>query len=102
VRAGYHIGEVLYGSLPQKDSRRAILHIIGERPGSGHHAFSVYITAPTVDTWAQEGVVDHNITRVVSGIADTALAPSTAAVDTVNILKQLAPPLTVSGRGPAQ
>jgi ethanolamine ammonia-lyase large subunit len=92
VRAGYHIGEVLYGSLSDKDSRRAILHIIGERPGSGHHAFSVYITAPTVGTWAQEGVVDHNITRVVSGIADTALAPATAAVDTVNILKQLAPP----------
>ncbi|WP_414641292.1 ethanolamine ammonia-lyase subunit EutB [Archangium sp.] len=92
VRAGYHIGEVLYGSLPEKDSRRALLHIIGERPGSGHHAFSVYITAPTVGTWAQEGVVDHNITRVVSGIADTALSPSTAAVDTVSILKQLAPP----------
>jgi ethanolamine ammonia-lyase large subunit len=92
VRAGYHIGEVLYGSLPDRDSRRAILHLIGERPGSGHHAYSVYITAPKVRTWAQEGVVDHNITRVVSGIADTALLPSTAAVDTVNILKQLAPP----------
>ncbi|PTL81080.1 ethanolamine ammonia-lyase [Vitiosangium sp. GDMCC 1.1324] len=92
VRAGYHIGEVLYGSLPDKGSRRAILHIIGERPGSGHHAFSVYITAPTVDTWAQAGTVDHDITRVVSGIADTALVPSTAAVDTVRILERLTPP----------
>ncbi|WP_245814139.1 ethanolamine ammonia-lyase subunit EutB [Cystobacter ferrugineus] len=91
VRAGYHIGEVLYGSLPDKHSHRAILHIIGERPGSGHHAYSVYITAPTVGTWAQEGLVDHDITRVVSGIADTALFPSTAAVATVNILEQLAP-----------
>ena len=91
VRAGYHIGEVLYGSLPDKTSHRAILHIIGERPGSGHHAYSVYITAPKVETWAQEGAVDHDITRVVSGIADTALLPAKAAVDTVNILNQLVP-----------
>jgi ethanolamine ammonia-lyase large subunit len=91
VRAGYRIGETLFGSLSDKNSRRAILHVIGERPGSGHHAYSVYITAPNVETWGQEGVVDHNITRVVSGIADTALLPTTAAVETVNILKQMAP-----------
>ncbi|WP_224242505.1 ethanolamine ammonia-lyase subunit EutB [Hyalangium gracile] len=91
VRAGYRIGEALFGSLPDKTSRRAILHVIGERPGSGHHAYSVYITAPNVDTWAQAGSVDHNITRVVSGIADTALTPQAAAVETVSILKQMAP-----------
>ncbi len=91
VRAGYQIGEVLYGSLPEAQSHRAILHLIGERPGSGHHAFSVYITAPQVATWAREGEVDHNITRVVSGIADTALSPSEAAVTTVAILQQMAP-----------
>jgi ethanolamine ammonia-lyase large subunit len=44
-----------------------------------------------VSVWAQPGVVDHNITRVVSGIADTALTPVQAATDTVNILKQMAP-----------
>jgi ethanolamine ammonia-lyase large subunit len=91
VRAGYRIGETLYGGLSDRSSRRAILHVIGERPGSGHHAYSVYITAPDVATWAQEGVVDHNITRVVSGIADTALLPTAAAAETVNILKQMAP-----------
>jgi ethanolamine ammonia-lyase large subunit len=91
VRAGYRIGEVLYGGLADNTSRRAILHVIGERPGSGHHAYSVYITAPNVGTWAQEGVVDHNITRVISGIADTALVPAAAATETVNILKQMAP-----------
>ena len=91
VRAGYRIGETLFGSLADKNSRRAILHVIGERPGSGHHAYSVYITAPNVETWGQPGEVDHNITRVVSGIADTALPPVTAAVETVNILKQMAP-----------
>ncbi|KFE70609.1 ethanolamine ammonia-lyase subunit EutB [Hyalangium minutum] len=91
VRAGYRIGEFLYGSLPDRSSRRTILHVIGERPGSGHHAYSVYITAPTVETWAQAGVVDHNITRVISGIADTALQPTAAATETLNILRQMAP-----------
>ncbi|MCR9293341.1 MAG: ethanolamine ammonia-lyase subunit EutB [bacterium] len=86
VRAGYRIGESLYGSLEDRRSKRAIVHVIGERPGSGHHAFSVYITAPTVETWANSGAVDHNITKVVSGVADTALAPSEAAEKTVRIL----------------
>ena len=91
VRAGYRIGEVLFGALPDSTSRRAILHVIGERPGSGHHAYSVYITAPAVETWAQAGSTDHNITRVISGIADTALLPTAAAAETLNILRQMAP-----------
>jgi ethanolamine ammonia-lyase large subunit len=92
VRAGYRVGEILFGGLADKDATRAILHIIGERPGSGHHAYSVYITAPPVSTWAEEGKVDHNITKVVSGIADTALDPAGAAIETVRILKKMAPP----------
>ena len=91
VRVGYRIGEILYGDLAEDPTPRAILHVIGERPGSGHHAFSVYITAPQASTWALPGEVDHNLTKVVSGIADTALTPQQAAQDTVNILKQLAP-----------
>ena len=63
--------------------------MIGERPGSGHHNFSAYITAPPIDLWAKEGVVDHDITRVVSGISDTALAPGLAAADTVQLLGEL-------------
>jgi hypothetical protein len=51
VRAGYRIGETLFGGLP---GRRTILHIIGERPGSGHHTFSVYITtADGSEYWAR-------------------------------------------------
>ena len=91
VRAGYRIGEMLYGALDDTSSTRAVLHVIGERPGSGHHAFSVYITAPPVSIWAKQGQTDHNITKVVSGIADTALDPARAAVDTVAILTQMAP-----------
>ncbi|MBX3437856.1 MAG: ethanolamine ammonia-lyase subunit EutB [Planctomycetaceae bacterium] len=89
VRAGYRIGELLYADVSDKQSPRSILHVIGERPGSGHHAYSVYITKAPPSTWAQPGVTDHNITRVISGIADTALDPELAAVQTVQILKRM-------------
>ncbi|MBM83556.1 MAG: ethanolamine ammonia-lyase [Planctomycetaceae bacterium] len=86
VRAGYRIGETLYGNLP---NNRAILHIIGERPGTGHYTFSIYITAPNGQTWGKSGEVDHNITKVVSGVASTALEPTLGALETVKILNQL-------------
>jgi ethanolamine ammonia-lyase large subunit len=88
VRAGYRIGEILFGHGDEDDdSPRVILHIIGERPGSGHHAFSVYITSTSVRVWGTANQTDHNMTKVVSGIADTALDPQTAAAETVEILK---------------
>ena len=89
VRAGYQIGELLYGGLPDRKTPRAILHLIGERPGSGHRAYSVYLTAPTAAVWAQPGKVDHDITRVISGIADTALDPALAAAQSVELLQAL-------------
>ncbi len=89
VRAGYRIGEILFGAGREPASRAAILHVIGERPGSGHHAYSVYLTAPPVTLWASRGAVDHNITRVVSGIADTALDPVSAALESVRMLNEM-------------
>ncbi len=90
VRAGYRIGEILYGESDKKETMpRVILHVIGERPGSGHHAFSVYITSAPVRTWGTSDQADHNITKVVSGIADTALDPQLAAVETVQILQAI-------------
>ena len=86
VRAGYRIGETLFANL---DGNRAILHVIGERPGTGHHTFSIYITAPQGSVWGTSGKVDHNITKVVSGVANTALAPTRGADQTVRILKTL-------------
>lgn len=95
VRAGYQIGELLFGTLADPAAHRAIVHLIGERPGSMHHTYSAYITAPAAGVWRGGGAsrrVDHDITRVVSGIADTALAPQRAAEETVRILATLAPP----------
>ncbi|AEI66602.1 ethanolamine ammonia-lyase [Corallococcus macrosporus] len=91
VRAGYRVGEALYAGLEDAARPRALIHVIGERPGTGHHTFSAYITAPSGAVWSQPGKVDHNITRVVSGVALTAYAPSLAAPETVRLLQQLAP-----------
>ncbi len=86
VRAGYRIGEKLFANLP---GPHAILHIIGERPGTGHHTFSIYITAPTGSTWGKAGKTDHDITKVVSGVAITALQPAEAAIQTADLLKEM-------------
>ena len=76
VRAGYQIGETLFAG--RRDSC-CIVHVIGERPGTGHDAMSVYVTVADGSQWSVPRAVDHDITRVVSGIARTALAPIDAA-----------------------
>ncbi|AMV22591.1 ethanolamine ammonia-lyase subunit EutB [Planctomyces sp. SH-PL14] len=89
VRAGYRIGEALFAGL---DGRRALIHVIGERPGSGHRTFSVYLTAPEGATWGATGTtgrVDHHLTRVVAGIANTALVPDKGADEVTRLLKEL-------------
>jgi ethanolamine ammonia-lyase large subunit len=88
VRVGYRIGEMLFGELEDRGQHRGIIHIIGERPGSKHHTFSAYITAPQVNTWSKAGLADHNITRVVSGIAADAVHPHDAAVVSAKIVRE--------------
>ena len=80
------MGESLFGGL---DGNYGIVHVIGERPGTGHHTFSAYITAARGAAWAKAGAIDHNITKVVSGIATTALLPKPAAEETRGVLSQL-------------
>jgi len=86
VRAGYRIGEQLFA---KQVGRRVLIHVIGERPGTGHHTFSVYLTATQGAVWSTPGKVDHNLTKVVSGIAVTAMPPVAAADETVRILNGL-------------
>ena len=88
VRAGYACGEVLFGST-QTSERKGIVHIIGERPGSGHHNFSAYLTVASPKSWNKKGSVDHDISRVISGISDTALPPEQAVTDTLRVFKTL-------------
>ena len=105
VRAGYHAGELLYGryiceagsphwskepaAAAVADCVGGILHIIGERPGSGHRTFSAYLTVATRRTWSMPRKVDHDITRVVCGIADTSYDPRAAADECCTILRVL-------------
>ncbi len=86
VRAGYRIGEQLFGG---RKGRFTILHVIGERPGSGHHTLSIYMTVADGDVWGEADKVDHNITKVVSGIAITALSPELGAIEAVKILRTM-------------
>jgi ethanolamine ammonia-lyase large subunit len=87
VRAGYMVGDVLFGKAdPNKP--RAVVHIIGERPGTGQNAFSVYIAAPKAKVWAEKKC-DHNIVKVVCGISKQATKPEDAAKQTVELLKGL-------------
>lgn len=88
VRAGYRIGETLFRESASPETHRAIVHVIGERPGSMHHTFSAYLTAPSLRAWNRAGTIDHNITRVVSGIAADALPPAEAAAATARIVKE--------------
>ncbi len=89
VRAGYACGEFLFGKESSNPASHGIIHIIGERPGSGHHNFSAYLSVAKSTTWNQKGNVDHDISRVVSGISDTALTPKEASELTVKILGEL-------------
>jgi len=88
VRAGYRCGELLFGDSASKQ-KKCILHIIGERPGTMHHNYSVYISVASAADWNVEGKIDHDITRVISGISDTALHPKDAAKETLRILSDL-------------
>jgi ethanolamine ammonia-lyase large subunit len=87
VRAGYRIGELLFEKADPK-AFRGILHIIGERPGTMHHSYSVYITVTKGKTWTEKKI-DHDITRLVCNIADTALDPREAARETITIIREM-------------
>lgn len=89
VRAGYQVGELLFGESLPSNNKNILLHIIGERPGSEHRNFSTYITVAKQNEWSKPGFIDHDITRVVSGISDTALVPTRASKEVVSICKAL-------------
>ena len=86
VRAGYRLGETMFRD---RSGRLQILHIVGERPGSGHRTLSIYITSADGSDWTESSKVDHNITKVVSGIAHTALLPGLGAQSASRILRGL-------------
>ena len=87
VRAGYQIGEELFKDNTHE--KHCILHIIGERPGTIHRNFSVYITVADTKDWKTPGKIDHNITRVISGISDTAYHPADESLEVANLISEM-------------
>jgi len=87
VRAGYSAGETLFGKTG--DSVHCIIHIIGERPGTMHRNYSAYLTVAKGNVWSIPGKVDHDITRVVSGISDTAYHPEIAADEVAKLITEM-------------
>lgn len=66
VRAGYRTGEILFSHSGPESKHKAVIHIIGERPGNGHQTFSAYIVAPKIKLWSQVDGVDHNDAKLIS------------------------------------
>ncbi len=87
VRAGYEVGELLFGK--EGLDKHCVIHIIGERPGTIHRNFSIYITAASATNWSYRGKVDHDITHVISGISDTAYLPKEAALEVTSIVAEV-------------
>jgi ethanolamine ammonia-lyase large subunit len=99
VRAGYRIGEFLFAKADNKGFR-GVLHIIGERPGTMHHSYSVYITVAKGSVWGEKKI-DHDITKLVCNIADTALPPKKAAEETLTIMREIAGKEAKNSRRPS-
>ena len=85
VRAGYRIGEQSFAADPpgadssENKAPKTIVHVIGERPGTIHDNYSVYVSTAPSSVWQQPGKMDHDQTKVVSGISDSSLDPQVAA-----------------------
>lgn len=90
VRAGYHIGQILQPDL--------IVHLIGERPGTGLNQLSAYITYGK----SPEGFplfdpdMDHSLTTAVCGIHPQGKSPQSAAQE---ILRIIAKAIEMRGTG---
>jgi ethanolamine ammonia-lyase small subunit len=83
VRAGYHIGQLLDVDV--------IVHLIGERPGTGLNTLSAYITygkdATGQSRWGIN--LDHSHTNAVCGIHPKGKPPVEAVTQITRLVKQI-------------
>jgi len=100
VRAGYEIGNILFEKPDNPNRLYGIVHIIGERPGTMHHSYSAYISVAKGSVWAAKKM-DHDMTKLVCNIAETALAPKEAANETLTIIREIRAKLVPTNRPPA-
>jgi len=80
VRAGYHVGEISRAEV--------VVHLIGERPGTGLNTLSAYITygrdAAGRFRWASS--LDHACTTAICGIHPSGRTPDTAAAEIARVV----------------
>jgi ethanolamine ammonia-lyase small subunit len=82
VRAGYRVGEISRAEV--------VVHLIGERPGTGLNTLSAYITygrdAAGRFRWAS--ALDHACTTAICGIHPSGKTPETAAVEIARVVSR--------------
>jgi ethanolamine ammonia-lyase small subunit len=83
VRAGYHVGALLGVDI--------IVHLIGERPGTGSNTLSAYITygRDRAGRWRWSPGLDHAHTTAVCGIHRRGREPVTAAAEIAGYVRSM-------------
>jgi ethanolamine ammonia-lyase large subunit len=85
VRAGYHVGSLLEAEV--------IIHLIGERPGTGINTLSVYLTYGLdhkgQSRWGSAADFDHSWTTAVCGIHRRGKTPETAVVEIARLVERM-------------
>jgi ethanolamine ammonia-lyase large subunit len=83
VRAGYHVGALLDAG--------AVVHLIGERPGTGLDTLSAYLTygrdRAGRSRWSPD--LDHAATTAVCGIHRQGKPPSVAAEEVARLVRRM-------------
>jgi ethanolamine ammonia-lyase large subunit len=83
VRAGYHVAQLLDAEL--------LIHVIGERPGTGLNTASAYLTYGRDDADRQRWspALDHSCTTAVCGIHPRGKAPDAAAAEIARTVQRM-------------
>ena len=85
VRAGYHVGALLEAEL--------IIHLIGERPGTGINTLSAYLTygldQKGQSRWGLAAGFDHSWTTAVCGIHRRGKTPERAVEEIARLVNRI-------------
>ena len=90
VRAGYHVAQLI--------GPEVLIHLIGERPGSGLNLLSAYMTygKNPSGTFRWSPDMDHSFTTAICSIHPKGKTPQSAIVDMLKCVKRMID-LTCSG-----